>query len=108
MEWSGLGSSSSSTTALHCTAQQSSRRSIKATKLARVKRIQQRKQVSKRARVHVCVQRSSTFLVCTEYLHEMKRKNERKKEEQASKKERMPILIRMPPKEEKRKRKSKS
>jgi hypothetical protein len=49
------------------------------------------KQVSKRTRVHVCVLRSSTFLVCTEYLHEMKRKNERKneeQEEQASKQER--------------------
>jgi hypothetical protein len=32
--------------------------------------------VSKRTRVHVCVLRSSTFLVCTEYSHEMKRKKE--------------------------------
>jgi len=89
LDWSGsgLGSSPSSTTALHCTAEQQTINQSHKACPSQEDSTKKAKQVSKRTRVHVCVLRSSTFLVRTEYLHEKERKRERKKSKQERKKE---------------------
>jgi hypothetical protein len=76
LDWSGLGSSSSSTTALHSRAADDHSKLQSLPESRGFNKESKAKQVSKRTRVHVCVLRSSTFLVCTEYLHEKERKKE--------------------------------
>jgi hypothetical protein len=94
LDWSGVGVDWALLPhrRLHCTAEQSraEQQTINQSHKAcpsQEDSTKKAKQVSKRTRVHVCVLRSSTFLVRTEYLHEKERKRERKKSKQERKKE---------------------